>query len=73
MDRDAIEQSDSIHGIIIKFLKENKDPATMKEITEHVLKQRKLETKTPGHTIRGILQRSKFIKKNVLAKYELID
>lgn len=71
MNRDDIEKSDSIHGIVIRFLKTNKEPATMKEITEHVLKQRKLDTKTPGHTIRGVIQRSKFIKKNIYAKYEL--
>lgn len=71
MDRNSIEQSNSIHGIIIKFL--NKEPATMKEITEHVLQQRDMNTKTPGHTIRGVLQRSKFIKKNIFAKYELVD
>jgi len=73
MNRNSIEQSNSIHGIIIKFLKKNKEPVTIKEITEHVLQKRKLNTKTPGYTIRGILQRSKFIKKNVFAKYELTD
>ena len=73
MNRDDIEKSNSIHGIIIKFLKKNKEPVTIKEITEHVLQTRKLDGKTPGYTIRGILQRSKFIKKNVFAKYELTE
>lgn len=63
----------SVQGIIIRFLKTKKEPATMKEITEHVLQQRKLDTETPGHTIRGVIQRSKFIKKNIYAKYELTD
>lgn len=73
MDRDDIEASNSIHGIIIKFLKSKKEPATMKEIVDHVLEKRDLNTKTPGHTIRGVLQRSKFIKKNIYAKFELSD
>jgi len=73
MDRDQIEQSDSIHGLIIQILKKNKEPLSMEELSELIFKQRKLKTKTPKHTLRGILQRSKFIKKNIWAKYELID
>jgi len=73
MNRDDIEKSNSIHGIIITFLKKNKEPVTIKEITEHVLQTRELDGKTPGYTIRGVLQRSKFIKKNIFAKYELTD
>ena len=73
MDKDHIEQSDSIHGIIIRFLKSEKKPISMKEITAHVLKQKKLNSDTPGNSIRGVLQRSKFIRKNEFAKFELIN
>jgi len=45
----------------------------MKEITAHVLKQKKLNSDTPGNSIRGVLQRSKFIRKNEFAKFELIN
>ncbi len=73
MKRDDIENSDSIHGIIIKFLKLKQKPVTMREITDYVLQQRKLDTKTPGQTIRGVILRSRFIKKNIFAKFELSD
>jgi len=73
MNRDTIEKSNTIHGNIIKFLKASKEPKSMKEITEHILKERSLNTNTPNNTIRGVIQRSKFIKKNVYAKFELTD
>ena len=72
MNRNTIEKSNSVHGHIIKFLKLSDEPKSMKEISEYVQNQRKIEGKTPGNTIRGIIQRSKFIRKNIYAKYELV-
>ena len=71
--RDDLEKTNTIHGLVIKILKKNKDPLSMDEIAEYILKNKKLDTKTPKNTIRGVLLRSKFIKKNIYAKYELID
>ena len=71
-DRDAIESSNSIHGIIIKILKNSKEPLSMDELLEQISKERKLNTTTPKHTIRGVIQRSKFIKKNIYSKFELV-
>ena len=73
MNRDKIEQSNSIHGLVIKILKKNKEPMNMDEIIELLFQQRTLNTKTPKHTMRGILSRSKFIRKNIFAKYELVN
>jgi hypothetical protein len=73
MNRDDVEQSNSIHGIIIKFLKAKKEPASMKEIVNHIIEQHGLDSKTPGNTVRSILQRSKYIKKNIYAQFELLD
>jgi hypothetical protein len=73
VNRESIENGNSIHGIIIRFIKNSKEPVTMKEITEHILQQRELQSATPKNTIRGVIFRSKFIKKNIYAKYELID
>jgi hypothetical protein len=73
MNRETIEKSNTIHGNIIKFLKNSNEPKSMKEIVEHILKDRTLNTDTPNNTIRGVIQRSKFIKKNVYAKFELIE
>ena len=71
--RDDLEKTNTIHGLVIKILKKNKDPLSMDEIAEYILKNKKLDTKTPKNTIRGVLLRSKFIKKNIYAKYELIN
>ncbi len=73
MNRDTIESGNGVHGVIIKFLKTKKEPVSMKEIIDHVLEQRKLDGKTPGNTIRAILQRSKFIHKNEFAKFKLSE
>lgn len=73
MNKETIEKSNSVHGWIIRFLKLSDEPKSLKEISEHILNQRKIDGKTPNNTIRGILQRSKYIRKNVYAKYELIE
>ena len=73
MNRDQLEKTNTIHGLAIALLKKKNEPQSMEEITEFILKNKKLDTKTPKNTIRGVLLRSKFIKKNIYAKYELID
>ena len=73
MNRELIEQSNSVHGYILRFLIQSEGAKTMKEIIQHVEKERKIEGKTPQNTIRGIIQRSKYIRKNIYAKYELIE
>ncbi len=72
MDIETIEKSNSIQGLIIKFLKLSDEAKSMQEILEYVENQRKIEGKTPGNTIRSVIQRSKYIRKNIYAKYELI-
>ena len=54
-DRDAIEQSNSVHGIIIRILKNSDEPLSMDELLDHISRERKLNTETPKHTIRGII------------------
>jgi|SaaInlStandDraft_2_1057019.scaffolds.fasta_scaffold679926_1 hypothetical protein len=72
MDRETIKKSDSVHGHIIRFLEQSEDAKTLKEIMGYVTTQRTIDGKTPGNTIRGIVQRSKYIRKTIYAKYELI-
>lgn len=72
MNKESIATSNSVHGYILRFLIKLEEVKTMKEIVQHIEKERKIKGKTPQNTIRGIIQRSKYIKKNIHAKYEIV-
>ena len=52
----------SIHDLILQVLLHSKKPTKVDEITEKVLKVKKINSKTPGKTISSILQKSTFVK-----------
>ena len=63
----------SIHAIAIKILKEKGSPMTIKKITESVLEQREIKSKTPYNSVSAVMQRSKFTKKVGMGKYTLLE
>lgn len=73
MARNKWETPDTYLGLAISILKENKNPMTLEEITEKILKLRKREHgKTPEKSIYSALLRSKeIVKKPGTGKYLL--
>ena len=57
---------ESIHGAILKVLSNARRPLIVSEITEKVLKIKKIYGKTPHKTISSILQKSSFVKRTKL-------
>ncbi len=56
------ETSDkSIHGIVVKILKQSKKPMRVRDITDKVLKIKKIKSKTPRNSVVHKLQTSKYV------------
>jgi len=51
--------NDTIHGIVIKILKQSGKPMRVREITDKVLKIKKIKSKTPLNSVSAALQTSK--------------
>ena len=53
----------SFHGLAISILKNSNRPLTVEEITERILRVKRIKGKTPNNTINSILQYSKHAKR----------
>lgn len=63
--------SNSIHVVILNILKNKKNPMTITEITESVLKKKSMKSVRPNCTINAILQRSQYVTKTERGCYKL--
>ncbi|BDQ30599.1 hypothetical protein NZNM25_07590 [Nitrosopumilus zosterae] len=55
------DANDSIHGIVVRILKQSGKPMRVKDITEKVLKIKKIHSKTPMNSVVNKLQTSKHV------------
>ena len=53
----------SFHGLAISILKNSNRPLTVKEITERILRVKRIKGKTPNNTVNSILQYSEHAKR----------
>ena len=51
--------NESIHGIVVKILKQSKKPMRVRDITDKVLKIKKIKSQTPLNSVVHTLQTSK--------------
>ena len=56
-------RKNSCHDLALKALANSGKPMTVAEITQAILKTKKMSGRTPGSTISSILQRSAFVEK----------
>jgi len=59
-----------IHYTVVSILKNAKRPMSVKEITDRVLRVRRIKGKTPGNTVSGVLQQSKYVKRYAYGWYK---
>jgi len=55
----ASTANQSIHGLVVKILRQSNRPMRARKITDKVMKVKKMKSKTPLNTIVHILQTSK--------------
>ena len=58
--RPSISDS-SLHGIVVKILKQSNKPMRVRDILDKVMKIRKIKSKTPLNSIVNTLQTSKYV------------
>jgi len=56
-------ENKGIHGLAIKILKNSNRPMQVEEITEKIMKIRKIRGKTPGNSVSNCLQFSKYARR----------
>ena len=71
LGKSGIRDKQSIHALAIQILRKNNAPMYTKEIKEIILQKRNLSSKCPTCSVCSVLQRSKFIKRTGMSKYEL--
>lgn len=52
--------NETLHGIVVKILKQSKKPMRVCDITDKVMKIKKIQSKTPLNSVVHTLQTSKY-------------
>jgi|APSaa5957512535_1039671.scaffolds.fasta_scaffold102018_2 hypothetical protein len=69
-DRKQSSTNDSLHDIVIDILKQYAEPMRAHDITDKILKIRKINGKTPNNSVVSILQTSKHAIRVVRGVYQ---